>query len=382
MYFNKYLKYKTKYLLAKLEMNGGNGQAKLLLLNFIEDSHNNAEGCESKILDPDEYNIITKDLTGEEEEILSQFFELFIVWGYRTARGEHERYEDETHHRDKNIILIQNFTDILFRNLEELKYVGKIFTDWSIIDKLEKIDNLSEVHFFSMPNAVDLLTRFINEPKVFGLLSQMLKNGVKNQGHSFAFIGLVSAAKAIILMANNCFDEAYRLLTNLRSAYEVQKEDSDEEDSDEEDENGKGEAEQQIQVIDLTLLNSSEDSSESEGWDELLRKMRARQEIRKQTDKLLGRMKRERKETEEQIKVFDEQPLLTKINRTIDSTTSLSDLTEARDILNSIDFEVETEIAHDENDETDEEYVARVRQDILDRIEEKEKLFAKKRRRT
>lgn len=68
--------------------------------------------------------MIQEELLPSEADMLQEYFNLHRLWGYRQGiNGTHTEYEEASHHY---CLWIQPFSDLLFRNLQQLSVGGVV----------------------------------------------------------------------------------------------------------------------------------------------------------------------------------------------------------------------------------------------------------------
>jgi hypothetical protein len=139
-------------------------------------------------------------------------YPLTKTWGYRTGPDEeHEAYEKDTHGYGqpggfaKNAV--QEFTDMLFRNIDEI-YYSKFLMNLRSSDTLYKLNSAIDMFSFGGDDgplnknfknwAQDLIKTYLNEKKIKELFSMLAYECSLNLGPAYTFLSGVALALVFI----------------------------------------------------------------------------------------------------------------------------------------------------------------------------------------
>lgn len=151
-----------------------------------------------------------RNLHPDEEHELQSYFPLYIVWGYRTKDGDHEEFE----HESTRVRWLQEFTDVLFRNLQQLHVRG--------MRRMLKSDFEDKFHHATteyldapmLEQGATLLNRYLETDlgsgKVRDCMRALANKSVLHASDMFTCF--VVAAKAILLLAAGEFSSATLLM--------------------------------------------------------------------------------------------------------------------------------------------------------------------------
>ena len=155
---------------------------------------------------------ITHDLSLNEHQVLEKFIALFENWGYRSGiHNEHERFELKSAHQ--NLVLIQKYSDIVFRSLWSIKNKSRIYVE-DIFEKLETCDNMSTQRYVS-----SFVASFLKEN--FSLMYD-LAHLEQNPENSCIYTSIIVAARSLILISIERFEEAFQFMQDLLKCFEIQ----------------------------------------------------------------------------------------------------------------------------------------------------------------
>lgn len=141
---------------------------------------------------------------------------LVHAWGYRTGINyTHEKFEKESHQgglwRE-----LQRYTDILFRNIQQLCYyegfTHLLYSDtFNIQRSLENFENYVNTDGVVLSNISNFLKRFLEGENVDTAINRILTSPVKSKDFEF----IQKAARSICFLANSQWAEAYDELKNI-----------------------------------------------------------------------------------------------------------------------------------------------------------------------
>jgi hypothetical protein len=190
------------------------------------------------------FKVIQRPLTGISEfgllsssefKQLTPFFPLAERWGYRTGELGHSGYELRTH--TEYLRLLQYYTDIVFRNLQQLRdqrpdsqhvvFVTDVVDHARLAENLDELkDDFGKKDNRVRDSTVTLLSEFMNQPAVRTLMTALASIDIFSNPVTICFAGIVTAASSILLMSQyntsnlltiNNFHIAYN---QMRSFYE------------------------------------------------------------------------------------------------------------------------------------------------------------------
>lgn len=134
---------------------------------------------------------------------------IYQTWGYRTALGAHEKYEERTH-TDPDLRHVQTMTDPLMRNLEQY-YVEQRFTflpsdQIALFKRQENYKKHSESHRIQISG---ILNEFLEHPETREAVIELSRYRFLD-AVSLAFMAFVVSARQIVLLAEGRYMEAYK----------------------------------------------------------------------------------------------------------------------------------------------------------------------------
>jgi hypothetical protein len=170
---------------------------------------------------------IHNDLSVSEIQILKQYTNLALDWGYRSGvNNQHERFELES--GKQSLVLVQKYTDILFRSLWAIEHKSRIYIDSDIIDKLLTCEDLSNQTDIS-DNVVPRVSSFDGASAISSFISRFVKQDfdlMYDLSHinleptdSPIFICIVASARALVLIATERQREAYESFQSLADCF-------------------------------------------------------------------------------------------------------------------------------------------------------------------
>lgn len=166
-------------------------------------------------------------------KVISNYKELYQVWGYRTSRtGAHERFEERTH----KVALFQDFSDMLFRNLQQVCEYNQTFLFRT--DTVEKIDRckstmniIFDLETFTIKEEFEerfeiyreIIDEFYSKEK--DLLKELKKELKNCDNIDLEFF--IDSVKVLFYIKNNKIEKLYNLLEDMKEKYEDEEEDED-----------------------------------------------------------------------------------------------------------------------------------------------------------
>ena len=156
-------------------------------------------------------NLDNEELSRKERAYLKQFLSLNHAWGYRMGpENKHTEFEHMSHHQD--LVLVQGYSDVLFRSLSSLEQESPIIFPWDILKKFKSCWDLEEYKEKISPFILSFISQ--NEVKFMELAFTPI--GEKNSG---TFIGIITSARALVLISLNRCEEAYELFESFIDCY-------------------------------------------------------------------------------------------------------------------------------------------------------------------
>jgi hypothetical protein len=155
-------------------------------------------------------NNIKDDLSVSEILILKQYTNLALDWGYRSGmNNQHQRFELES--GKQSLVLVQKYTDILFRSLWAIEHKSRIYIDSDIIDKLLTCEDLS-----NQTNISSFISRFVKQD--FDMMYDLSHIDLQPTD-SPIFTCIVLAARALVLISTERQKEAYESFQFLADCF-------------------------------------------------------------------------------------------------------------------------------------------------------------------
>lgn len=167
----------------------------------------------------------SETLSSRDQILLRKKAHLSNDWGYHAEAGSHERFEEFTHGSTPGLLLSQEVSDLLFRNLEKIDIHPQrttfFFTDTH--QKLDRaIDFLAslEKHPSELLQVQRLWSAFLAEARHLPDLMELAAVPLESASVPMAF--LVVAARAIILLcfypcaSEQCVRQARLVLEHFR----------------------------------------------------------------------------------------------------------------------------------------------------------------------
>ena len=160
---------------------------------------------------------------------LIDYKELYQVWGYRTSStGAHERFEERTH----KVALFQDFSDMLFRNLQQVCEYNQTFlfrTDtFEKIDKCKSTMNIIfDLETFTIreefKERYEIYREIINE--FWSKEKELLKKLKNCDNIELEFF--IDSVKVLFYIKNNKIEKLYNLLKDMKEEEEEEEEEDD-----------------------------------------------------------------------------------------------------------------------------------------------------------
>ncbi len=149
-------------------------------------------------------------MTTPEVKILYKYTSLASAWGYR-AGPEHQHLRFEKASAAQDLVLIQKYSDVLFRSLWALENNAKIYLESDIVSKLETCTDLT-----SQSEIAQFVASFIkqNHDLVYDLAHSSL-----TPKNSPTFICIVAAARALMWIATREAKRAFEMFDNLADCF-------------------------------------------------------------------------------------------------------------------------------------------------------------------
>lgn len=183
--------------------------------NSSRSSHSSRSELTCATVEPVKANAKSMTFTAEEKELLDQLAGLYVSWGYRTKDGDHERYEDETHN---GLRKLQEFTDILFRNLQQYHDMQRDRIFNSDVSSKAKTCAVIDFSDYEKKRIKDLLSRFLAEHGNTDKMKRLAHSRISKK-NSLAFASLVVAARAIICLSLGEFQKAKNHMNKLSKKF-------------------------------------------------------------------------------------------------------------------------------------------------------------------
>jgi hypothetical protein len=145
-----------------------------------------------------------------EVKMLSKYTSLASAWGYRAGpKNQHLRFEKACSAQD--LVLIQKYSDVLFRSLWALENNAKIYLESDIVSKLETCADLT-----SQSEIAAFVSEFIkqNHDLVYDLAHCDL-----TPKNSPTFICIVAAARALMWIATREAKRAFAMFDSLADCF-------------------------------------------------------------------------------------------------------------------------------------------------------------------
>ncbi len=161
----------------------------------------------------DEKEQVETKITKQEIKKLGKYVSLYKNWGYRTGKeGAHEKYEAIIQYD----IALQEYTDIVFRNLEQIAIEGK--TRWyDVGKKLKSAQDIVLQDAYKTDKArlhiTSILMKFVSETDNLEKLTALSKEDIDDSSETF--YGIVLAAQAILELCTDSksgFKKAHKIM--------------------------------------------------------------------------------------------------------------------------------------------------------------------------
>lgn len=135
-------------------------------------------------------------LTPSERNVLLQLRPLYVRWGYRTGQNEqHQKYELLTHGCCR---VLQEYTDILFRNLQQFITGSPRIFESDVIDKVRNAPDLQIYNPDMALQSTKLLETYFADENIKNQFLAFAGQDLWREPHSAGYVGMVSAARAIV----------------------------------------------------------------------------------------------------------------------------------------------------------------------------------------
>jgi hypothetical protein len=197
---------KSSAVVSSKSSAGGGG----VFLSMQERALVNLSECIMKV----ESSLTSNDLlfNSSGKSAVVSMYPLAKVWGYRTGPdGEHESYEKETHGFGQPggfaKTAFQEFTDMLFRNIDEIKYYETMMNLRSD-DTLKKLNSAIDLFSYAEQDgplnknfknwAENLMISYIKEKKVKELFENLAYDCDFRLGPAYVFLSGVALALAFV----------------------------------------------------------------------------------------------------------------------------------------------------------------------------------------
>jgi hypothetical protein len=138
----------------------------------------------------------SRELTPSERNTLLQIAPLYVRWGYRTGpQSNHQGYELMTHGCCR---MLQEYTDILFRNLQQTADGRRQIFDSDSIDKARDTPNLQRVSADMAEQSTRILEQYFQNAGTINTFLAFAEQDLFREPHSVGYVSMVIAARATI----------------------------------------------------------------------------------------------------------------------------------------------------------------------------------------
>lgn len=157
------------------------------------------------------------EFTENERKILESIVLLYQKWGYRAGPNEsHINYELKSHGPAR---LLQDYSDILFRNLQQFDVHKRVKVFSSDVNK--KVNYASTTDFsndFKIAGqaSTDLLNEYFNsDPLILQLMLEFANQDLYEYEHSLPYVAMVTSARALLCIAIGNYKSAQNQMVSL-----------------------------------------------------------------------------------------------------------------------------------------------------------------------
>lgn len=196
-----------------------------LLKNHYSKSHTNKPKTQKKksliglIANSDDIKCArgsTTSFNPIESKFLSKFHDLYKTWGYRQGKnGNHINYELKSHSKD--LVLIQQYTDLLMRLLQQNGDYGMGLIPSDVVKKISYTQPPSVFDKHS-ENIQLFLQSYLKLGNNYRLMKSLALTRI-TKSSTIAFSVIITSARVFLLIAKGKFDEANNLYDKLNKIY-------------------------------------------------------------------------------------------------------------------------------------------------------------------
>ena len=163
---------------------------------------------------------LSRTLLDHEVKLLQDLLHLYERWGYRTSStGGHEHFELDTHRSPAT--RFQSYSDLLFRNLEQLHRGRTTPYDCDVEEMVNRASSIkvmeAEKYSPGVAEYMAIVQEYCSDPQTLLALVALAETDVdsSDKDRSLFFVALVVAARALVCWAGKAPKRARKHLVQL-----------------------------------------------------------------------------------------------------------------------------------------------------------------------